>query len=409
MAINKLEDNIENLEFNSEEEISLYDIVNFFLEGWKTILAAAAIGAVLGFSAWQFLGQYQAEMVLHNNVISLVTENSAKENQQNYALDLVSWRTIQKSLPNLADQLVEESRVPEGKTGLYKQMSDGVWWQKNVLPTYAITKADTKDFAAISKDLDIASTTILSLTIKASGSSKDASLENVRSAVQFLLKGGAFLQLKALLNGYESETIGTVAEIQSKITNTQIELGYLKTRAKNLEELLRRFPSTGNNGQQVVDPKESSAKYLPIPTQLVAVNTDINSNKESLERLNDRLAQIGLMKRFLEEAVPLAGNNADGVMLVREFLAIEAKLRAQLPASDVKAQQSLDGLRSQLLAIEARFTKGLEANTAPNTQKTGMLKAIAGGLAGAGFLAVLFLLARRLWSSIKSKQLTTQG
>lgn len=406
MAINKLEDNNENLEFSSGEEISLYDIVNFFLEGWKTILAAAAIGAALGFSVWQFLGQYQAEMVLHNNVISLATENTPKENQPSYAMDLVSWRTIQKSLPNLADQLLEEGKVPEGKSTLYKQMGDAQWWQKNVLPTYAITKADTKDFAAISKDLDSASTTILSLTVKAAGTGKESSLENVKSASQFLLSGGAFLQLKALLNGYESESIGTVAEIQSKITNTQIELSYLKARAKNLEDLLKRFPSTSSNNQQVVDPKDSSAKYLPIPTQLVAVNTEINANKEVLERLNDRLTQIALMKRFLVEAIPMASNNADGITLVREFLTFEAKLRTQLPAGDVKAQQSLDGLRSQLSAIEARFTKGLEANTAPNTQKTGMLKAIAGGLVGVGFLAILILLARRLWSSIKSRQLT---
>ena len=153
----------------------------------------------------------------------------------------------------------------------------------------------------------------------------------------------------------------------------------------------------------MVDPSDSSAKYLPIPTQLIAVNTDINLNKEFLERLNDRLDQIKISKRFLEDALPLMGNNTDGIALVRELLAIESKLRAQLTVGDVKAQQSLDGLRSQLLAIEARFTKGLEAKTAPTTQKTGMLKALVTGFAGALFLAFLFLLVRHFWSALKLK------
>ena len=49
---------------------------------------------------------------------------------------------------------------------------------------------------------------------------------------------------------------------------------------------------------------------------------------------------------------------------------VEAKLRAQLKEDDAKSRQSLDALRSALLTIQSRFTKGLEANTAPNAQKT---------------------------------------
>ena len=69
---------------NDESEISLLDIINFLQESWKKLLAASILGAVLGLSGWFFLGQYQAEYVLLNN--------------NSFALDLVSWKTIQKSL-----------------------------------------------------------------------------------------------------------------------------------------------------------------------------------------------------------------------------------------------------------------------------------------------------------------------
>jgi hypothetical protein len=140
---------------------------------------------------------------------------------------------------------------------------------------------------------------------------------------------------------------------------------------------------------------------LPLITQIIAVNNDINQNKENLIRLNDRLNQIALMKQFLVEALPLADTELDGILLSKSLLSIEDKLRKGLPAADIKNRQALDQLRSQLLTIEARFTKGLEANTAPVTKKTGMLKATAGGLAGLGFLMLVFLLGRKVLGNLK--------
>ena len=207
-----------------------------------------------------------------------------------------------------------------------------------------------------------------------------------------------------ILNAYEGEAIGTAADIQNQITSTEIEQSYLKERVKSLEELLKRFPGNAAGNQQVVDPKESGAKYLPLTTQIIAVNNDINQNKERLIRLNDRLNQIALMKQFLVEALPLAEAEFDGILLSKSLLSIEEKLRKGLPADDVKNRQALDQLRSQLLTIEARFTKGLEANTAPVTKKTGMLKATAGGLVGVGFLMLVFLLGRKVLRNLKKRE-----
>jgi len=394
---NSTQDNLKHESTDFESEISLYDVATFLIESWKKLGLAALLGLILGLGAWFFLGNYQAELILHNN-----TSSSALADAPNtYTLDLVSWRTIQKSLPNLADQITEEGKAPDEKVSLYKQMSQVSWWEKNVIPSFAITKADTKDLAAISKDFDGASTTILSLTVKSTGRSREDALDNVRAASQFLLQGGAYFQIKTLINGLESETIGTVADIQSKITDTQIELGYLKERAKSLEELRKRFPGSSGVTQQVIDPKESSAKYLPLSTQLIAVNTDINFANENLARYSDRLEQIGLMKTFLDDAIPLVNQNSNGIALARSLLEVQDKIRSKLDSGDVKGRQSMDGLRSQLLAIEARFTKGLEANTAPNAQKQGLIKSAAGGFFGFGFLMLLYLLARRIWNTIR--------
>jgi hypothetical protein len=74
--------------------------------------------------------------------------------------------------------------------------------------------------------------------------------------------------------------------------------------------------------------------------------------------LKDRINQIALMKQFLVEAMPLADIELDGILLSKSLLSIEDKMRKGLPATDIKNRQVLSQLRSQLLTIEARFTKG---------------------------------------------------
>jgi hypothetical protein len=223
----------------------------------------------------------------------------------------------------------------------------------------------------------------------------------VKAVAKFLRTGSAYLQIRNILNSYESETISTVADLQKKITTTEIEMSYQVQRAKSLEDLHKRFPGGNSASNQVVDPKDSGAKYLPLATQIIAVNNDINQSKETLQRLRDRLAQIGLMKIFVDQAIPLAEKTYDGLVLDAQLLEVESAMRAKLVKDDIKQQEALDQLRGQLLLIQARFTKGLEGNTAPTANKKGMIQSAAGGLAAAFFLMLLVLLGQRMWATIK--------
>ena len=394
--------NSENqLDAASEVEISLLDVIHFLQSAWKKLVLASLIGAVIGLSGWIVLGNYSAKYVLLNNNNN--NNNNNNSNNNSYALDLVAWKTLQKSLPNLADHIIDENKVPEAQAALYRAMSSDQWWQKNVIPSYALSKADTKDLAGISKDLDGASTTILNLTLIGSGNTKESAVENVRAAAKFLRTGSAYLQLRSLLNGYESQTISTVADVQQKITNTQIEMGYQEQRVKQLEELHKRFPGNSSAAQQVFGATESNAKYLPIQTQIIAANNDINASKEDLMRLQNRLNQIALTKTFIEQALPLQDQTFDGLALGKQLLDIESNLGAKLAKSDSNGAEFLNALHAQLLSIQVRFTKGLEANTAPTSSgKKGMIKSTAGGLAAAFFLMLLVLLGQRVWLNIKS-------
>ena len=371
---------------DSEGEISLLDIVNFLQGSWKKLAIAAVVGAVLGFGNWYFLGSYNAELVLNNNG----------------GTDLVGWRSLQKTLPNLADQIIDESKVPEGQESLYRTLSNADWWQKNTLATYGMSKADTKDLASTA-GLEAAGTSIMSLTITAAGSTRNKAIDNVRGTKNFLLQGASYLAIKSLFSAQESQLISSDAELAKKINNTQVELGYQQERLKSLESLAKRFPNEQKTISQVVDPKDSGAKYMPISTQIIAANTDINASKESLERLKDAQAQMAVLRTWVKQVSPLMnGESYDGIALTKKLLEQESQLRATLNPSDPKSLAFVDGLRSTLLANDVRFSKGFEMNTAPTASKKGMIKSTAGGLAGLFFLMLLALLGGRVWLHIKS-------
>lgn len=156
----------------------------------------------------------------------------------------------------------------------------------------------------------------------------------------------------------------------------------------------------------MVDPKDSGAKYLPISTQIIPLNTEIYQKREVLQRLADRLTQIEIIGRFLKRAIPQSQSEFDGVLLADQLLETEEAIRKSLPPADLKATLPLDQLRARLLTIKNRFTKGLEANTAPITKKRGMIKATAGGLAVAIVLTLIGLLGGALLTRLRKDPLS---
>lgn len=374
-----------NPEYDSQEsEISLFEIVNFLKDSWKKLIIAGITGAILGLMGWFFLGTYQSEVVLINNG----------------GTDLISWRSFQKTLPILANQIIDESRVPDGQESLYRTLSSQDWWQKNALATYGMSKSDFKDLASTA-GLESAGASIVSFTLKASGPSKQEALDNVRGAKNFLLQGASYLKLKSLFSIQESKLMSAEADIAKKINATQLELSYKQERLKSLETLAKRFPSEQKAVSQVVDLKDSGAKYMPLSTQIIASNTDINDSKEALERLKDAQLQMAVLKVWVKHAEPIVNSGFDGLIIAKKLLEQEASLRATVDPADLKSLAFLDDLRLNLTDIDVRFSKGFEVTAAPTTSKKGMINTAIGGFLGAFFLMLLAILAKRALVVIK--------
>lgn len=378
---------------SSELKIALCNGVSFVVASWKKVTLAASAGALVGYLGWFAFGSYSAEFTLINNSIS-----------SNYGLDLVSWKSLQKSLPSLATQMVDEQKVPKDRRVVFEALASNLWWQKNVKPGFAFTRSDLKEFGAPGRDFDPKGTSILSFTLTMAGSSRPDAIKNVRAAADFMRSGGAYLDLINLINAYELEVISLQSETQKQITSTEIEMDFQLQRAKNLEELYRRFPGGPAVYQSINDPKDSGAKYLSISTQIIAINNDINQSKENLQRYRDRIEQIGIIKFFLEKAKPIVGQTFDGILLSHQLLEIEQGIRADLAFKGIKNQEVLDSIRSKIVLVQARFTKGLDANTAPvSVGKKGLVLSILVGIVAMLCCMFLVLYGKQIWVIYKAK------
>lgn len=370
------------------ESIHLGQVIEFLAEHWKRAAACAVLGAALGASGWFMRAQYKAESVLANNG----------------AVSFLSWRALQNNLPLLASQLIANRQVPPEQETLFQRMSDAKWWPKNVQPTYLLTKADTKDLAALGKDLQEAGgSTILNLVVTTRARSREAAVADVDVVTGFIKSGSAYLSLKSLVKGYESEIVNSRASLQQKIADTETDLKFMRERAKNLEVLRQRFPSNAVvANQQVVDLSDTNAKYMPISTQLVAINTDINNALESVQKLRDQQVKLATLSTFVRQAVPLVNTETDGLKLADSLVNIISDTRKNTTPDDVNALLTLNELESKLVAIRTQFTMNLDTDLSPGISRPSPLQPVMGGFFGGAIAMLLFALIRRTYASYRA-------
>ena len=379
----------ENNAIDDDAGISLAQVIEFVSGEWKRLAAGAVAGLVLGVGGWAVLAGYKAEQILVNQG----------------ALSFLSWRGFQQSLPLLAAQLLEQKKVASADEAQYRAMSSAQWWAKNVKPTYLLTKGDTKDLVSVGKELqESGGTSIVNLVVMASGSSRDEALAHVNTATAFIKHGSAYLSIKGLVQGWDYQILNTEAALAKKITDAEVDLVYMRERAAKLEALRQRFPQNVTvSAQQVVDLKDSSAKYMPISTQLVAINTDINNANESLARMRSEINQIKVMAEFVKEAKPIVEQSGDGLEVVDQLLEVTKSMFAATRPDDVDSQQQLNNINASLVGVRTNFQRSLDTDLIPQASRPGVLQPAAGGLVGGVVLMLLVVLGRRAVAAFKAR------
>jgi len=260
----------------SDDEISLTEIIEFFAENLKDILLCALIGMVIGACYFFINASYVNTVAFRNDA----------------QIDIPLLKKLIQELPIYAKQ-------QEIKDDLYKNISNEKYWKENLKPTFYMSKDDAKEFQIDKVELG---STISNFKLTYKGKDKSKNQIDTEEVFNFFKNTFIKIKTKELLQKYKTEIqIGQLG-LDKKNTEIQNEIDYLKSKAKNLEELKIKFPNNQNtNLNQVLDPKDSASKYLPLSTQLIAIYSELNNLNEQLKRSQDGKDALDVKEKFLFE------------------------------------------------------------------------------------------------------------
>lgn len=388
---------------NQEATVSFADMIHFLVDRWQTLAVGALIGLVVavGWALWT--SHYKAEAVVLNGNAYPTTRPT---------VDFVTWKYLKTVLPELAMQRIASSAVTPDEIDHYKNLANPEWWEKNVVPHFAFSKDDSKRLIGAAKELgETAGSTILYFVFYASANDKETAAKGLQTSVRFLQSASTYWSLRSFVRSLDADLPSREAQLLKNIGATEIERSYLLHKAREYDVLRKRYPTNGSSvPRQIVDVRDGGARFLPLETQLVAINTDILNKSESLARMRDQLKQIGTTKEFVRRAMAAFEDQADGFAVGKLLTDTIADMRTKVPPQDEVARQALREIESDVASLLLKFGKGFRVAATPDASRTrGVLKWGSFGLLVGGTLAVILTLAQSAWRQLRRDEVAQRA
>jgi len=264
-----------------------------------------------------------------------------------------------------------------------------------------------KDLLTNPKDLE-GGNAILGVLILGSDSTANAVSSNLLTVAQFVRSGGAFLAIESLLGGYEMMLNQDAVQIDERMISLQINAEHLRKQAATLESLRKQFPQPAANGVQTLELKSSDTKYLPLTTQLIAVNADLAENQENLLLLRSKQEELAVLNQFAVAAKALLKNDFDGLKLAQQLLKLQVEIEKGIGNPSLYQKRILGQIKLDLVSIDTRYGVGLEVYQQSAVSRGGMWLFVLGGLILGATLVVFSLLAQGFWQRhFKSRSLAS--
>lgn len=356
------------------DEISIADIFIFLKQNTKNILIGSLIGSLFGLIVFYQTGRYTATATLTNDG----------------SIDFVLLKSLQNELPKIA-----EANNHENKYGYLNKISSDEWWKKNLKTTYAITKADVKDFELSAKD-----NRILNLSFSINGNSEDVIKDELTSIVDFFKNNSMLIIAKELFQKYKIEIETRDSELAKNEQASLIEINYMKVKTRNLEEVKGRFQQNSSViNSQFLDPKESGSKYLPINTQLIAMYADIAAQHEAIERIKDERAILELKKKVFDEFEKSLSVSADGPIAlnnIRKNINQDINNFSGKSQEDMRRIMALKKIEAEIASIQTKFSVGLSERTPIQVSRNSFAKFLVIGSVVGLFCGLIYAFANQM-------------
>jgi hypothetical protein len=391
---------------------TLYDVFKYLSNRWKFYLAGALLGAVVAIAISLSNTTYVATAVLNVQgrfeVVPLVTDNAS---QQDAPLDLISWRETQIRLVDFMREFAaNKSPANAALRDFASLMSSLGWWHQNVIPLKFLPNAEAKEFLAINSMIigsgrppspteekpelkllarAISETTRISqLQVKAVAKTREDAISQVEGISNATINALAMLRYRALIQSMADGVLTTDIKLASQAQELKLALLILENRREKLLSLYKEFPSQPTQSFAITD--EALRKYLPLPTQLVAVSIEIDQLKDQQVALTLSQERNSLMNAFSIEAQKILRQQFEAGPAIEQLLHVEAGMREKIKKDDVTLLMVMDSLRAQLLINQSLNNRLIKETSAQIVQAPTPVKSTIKG-AWLGLVLVLLL------------------
>jgi uncharacterized protein YbgA (DUF1722 family) len=391
---------------------SLYDILKYLIDRWMFYLVGALLGALVALGISIANTTYSATVLLSlNRSFDLLTPTSDDTEQQSVPFDFIAWRATEKQLIDLMQEVAKNKNA---KNALMHDIASSVsaqWLSQHVAPVKFLSTNEGKEVLGINsmiigrsrpseesqslKFLERAiaeSTRISALSVTQTAKTKEDAIARADAAADILVNAFALLRYRALIHSREISLSSADLKLSSEMSRLKLKLTALETRRNKLLKLNQEFPSQSIQSVAITD--EALSKYLPIPTQLVAINIEIDQVTERLVAITQAQEKNALIKTFSNEAQKILSQQFIAHNVIEQLLNAEANMREKISKSDRNSLMTMDSLRAQLLLSQSINNSQIKVSPAFISQAPMPLKlSIKGawlGLALALLLSILF-------------------
>jgi len=307
------------------------------------LLGLAAIGALAG---WVF-PKYEANALLDTPGANLA---ELKRVVPGYASEVALGRFIDAT-GNAALPAAERLLV---------QARDRSFWERVANPILPLSRKDTKEIGDMKEGL---TTSLIGLELRADARDPVTADAMVLILSDFFTNALLRERIRAWIVAGLGVTRTRQNSLRADIIATQLNIDSAQRRITDLKAIGARYPDASRaDGRQVVSVAEGGDRFLPLPAQLVAAESNISQLRESILRSERQVRQFDLLAGYYLRAEAVFKNQPLTVALIPELMKVadqvfartepdaewarESRLRTQASIADFSVVQDSFGIRN---------------------------------------------------------------
>ena len=395
--------------FEEDASVDFIAIAGSLWSERKVLIASALALALLGAGLGTILPKYKSEGLYQLHVPSM----RAAETGAALAIGMPSFSEYKliSSLVSEPDRMREYMAVKgvsadDDLVGLPRALATPESQRQLFSPTYTYTKADSKEFVD-NPGAKEAAGQLLGVRISSEATSAEAAQKRANFLAQYLRDAVFFQALSDYIRIRNNELQRSALSFENSVISGKYNLKLVTEKMRELRGISQRNPEAGRgDARSVVSLSDSTVRFLPLPTQIVATEVgifDANTGMERARREREQAEYTIAYYAALQQAATKA-KTAEEIIKAMPDAKVAADKGRDL--TDEKIKLVANNTQLEILSLQDAFYGRSRFVSGPTLPERGFtmlaLSALVGLMLGALFAAA-YVLLRNWWRLNSSK------